>query len=316
MAPISKDDVELHERIAKLEGKIEAYPDSMVTWKQLFISVGGSFITMIAIVATLSYNIWNHVSTKFGTYDTDVATIKADVASIKALLDKRSSSSDPLLTTGTITAALKGIATSSPAALLTELPNVRTMLAIARDKKLAIPDKDYKQISTALFHRFAKADNELKNQLWLTFADLTTTKSSTYTVFHPLTAEEIGKAKSGKEFFEDQTVDLSAKAEWRNTIFKNCKITVSNPEKTITLKQVKFVESDFQSIPQNKVSQGLVAAVLKSTGPAITRVIDPSYVTVDFTNRGPVSSNNLQSIDRSQLATTRTRTRLTSKAYR
>jgi len=316
--PISKDDVQIHERVAKLEAKIEAYPDSMVTWKQLFISVFGSFIGTVAVVASLSYSLWSHVSRKFESYDTDVAAIKTDVAAIKQSLNNKATNSNPLLTPGTITATLKGLASINPADLVTELPNVRTMLAIAREKKIAISDQDYKQISTPLFQRLAKADNELKNQLWPTIVDLTTTKSSTYTAFHPLSAEEINKAKSEQgHFWENQTVDLSANAEWRNTIFKNCKITISNPDKTITLKQVKFVESDFQSIPQTKLSQGFFAIVLKTVGPTVTKVIDPSYVTVDY-HRGHISLNNSQSTlhqNQSQLATTPARTRLTSKRY-
>jgi len=291
MPPISKDAVELHERVAKLEAKAEAYPESMVTWKQLTLYLGSSVIAIIGIIATLSFGSWSYINKKFEGYDSGLSAVQADVKSIRENLDKLTASNNTnnnqVITAGILSTVLKGIAAASdPVYLMSELPAVRSMFVIAKEKKIAIPDKEYKNVAIKLSDRLPKASQELKDQITLTIISLGSAKSSTYLSFHKLSDEDIEKAKAEKDgFWENTTVDLTGKDKWQNTIFKNCKITMNDTSKTVVLTNVKFVEVDFESVPQSPLAVNLMTAVLKTTDAGTTEVIEPYYVTV---NSGPL----------------------------
>jgi len=309
MPSISQNDLELRDRVSQLEATIKTYPDSMVTWKQLCVSLIGAAVAVIGLWLTSSYQLRQDLNKRFEGYDNAVSTIKTDVAAIKSKLEHVSGNNNPFLTSGTIAAALKSVALGNPASLLTELPNFRDMLAIVKEKKIAIPDKDYKQISDPLLSRLEKADPNLKQELWSTYKALATTKNSTYTVFHRVPPAELAKAKAVKGGYrENETIDLSKNSQWKDTIFKNCKITIGDPYQTVTLKDVRFIEVDFESLPQNVASQTLLASVLKSTGPTISKVLEA--VSVEY--RGPVHSSGRQSksaYEPSELTASRSRAR-------
>lgn len=56
---------------------------------------------------------------------------------------------------------------------------------------------------------------------------------------------------------------------------------MNDATKTVTLTNVKFVDVNFESVPQSPLALNLMTAVLKTTAAGTTEVIEPYYVTVD-----------------------------------
>jgi hypothetical protein len=88
---------------------------------------------------------------------------------------------------------------------------------------------------------------------------------------------ELQRAKRHDNLFDSGTVDLSQREKWVGTIFKNCKITVSRPKQNLNLVGVRFVNVDFESMPRNEASENLVAAIVSSDTPSVSKKVISTY---------------------------------------
>lgn len=212
------------------------------------------------------------MSKNLGELKDDLGALKTDVKDIKPLL--------PALRNPTLMVeALKSMTSLDTLSLAKELPEARKLLAILRESKRALPPKAYREISAPLKKGYDSAPPDLKNEIWLTFIDLASAKSTTDSIAYALPEPELLRAKSSGRFFEGGVRDLSDKQEWKDTIFTGCRIVISKPGQALALTRVRFVDVEFQALPQNLGTYNLLVSVVDSDEPAVSGVIEP-YVTV------------------------------------
>jgi hypothetical protein len=289
----NKEDVDVHERLATLEtktelaqriSKLEAASDGGVTWPKLLLAIG-AFVTMLAVLTTLYHNVWlpNQVEAVIGKssyLNNKFLGIDNQFKALGDKLDKQLSTS-PMLNPKIIGAVLKDATSADVVSLTASLSKVRNTLTIAKEQKVPISGHDYLEISRPLFLRYDKAKPTLQRELWLTFVDLANTKVITDGVLHPIPDAEVVRAKNANNFFENRDVDLSSRTAWKDSIFKNCKITISAPEKNLTLTNVRFVEGEFNFAQENSTAVKLFQAVLeqgeqpKITATIVKYTVDP-----------------------------------------
>lgn len=189
----------------------------------------------------------------------------------------------PLKNPSLVLESFKQITSGKPESLTATLPEARRLLPILRDSKGKIPERAYQEASRPLLKQYPRAEGALKNELWLTVVELTTTKSVTDSRTSPLGESELKRITDAGKLFEDRnkTFDLSEREQWKDVIFRNCKVTVSNPKKTLELINVRFLDVDFQSMAQNQAGENLVAALLSNNSSAITKNVVEFKVNVN-----------------------------------
>ena len=271
---------ELNDRLATVEETVTTIKTtvgviekSTVTWKDLFLSLG-VIILVVGLVTTIFYKslLANQIEdgiSKSLFLGKSFADIDKQFTLMNARLDKIVSIS-PILNPKSLSAFLKAATSGDASSLVSALPNVRNILSIAGEKKVPLPAQDYKEISKPLFARYETAKQPLKRELWLTFIEFANTRASTDTVLFPVTNSEIAQANATGNFFEGKNVDLSSRKTWKDTIFRNCTFTISQPENDLTLTHVRFMDSEFQSVAENKTSLNLFRFFIESDGPAVT----------------------------------------------
>lgn len=257
---------DLSERIAIVE-------KTTITWQQLFLSLG-VIIAVITFVTSLFYKslLTNQIETGISNsayLAKSFSEIEKQVVSVNARLDKIISAS-PILNTKILSAVLKDATSGDSALLISSLPNVRNILTIAREKRVPLPDQDYREISRPLLAKYDTAKPPLKHELWLTLVELANTRTSTDAVLHPITNAEIAQAEAVGNFFEGKNIDLSSRTTWKDTIFRNCKFSISQPGKDLTFAQVRFIDSEFQPIAENKAGLNLFKFLIQSDGPKVS----------------------------------------------
>jgi hypothetical protein len=258
----------LQERVAIVE-------KTAVTWQQLFTSVG-VIVLIVGGLASLFYKtlltsqIEQGIS-KSAYLSKNFAEVEKQFSLINARLDKFVSTS-PILNPKILTAVLKEAISGDSISLASNLPNVRNMLTIAREKKVPLPDQTYKEISKPLFIKYDSAKQPLRQELWLTFIELANTRTSTDNILHPVSESEIQRAKDANNFFEGN-VDLSSRTTWKDTIFRNCTFTITNPGNDLTLTRVRFIDSEFQFVSESSAGRNLFQSLLESDISRVTAII-------------------------------------------
>jgi hypothetical protein len=200
----------------------------------------------------------NHLNTKF-------SEVREDVKKLDGRFEQLLSSIRPLVSPKIIAAALKDSASADLASLPAALTEIRNLLAVARDMRVPVRGKDYNDVAKPLFAQYLSSKPPLKQDIWKTLVDLANTRTKTDSVLHPLSAD----AKNEKR---DGDVDLSERTVWQKTIFHNAKIKISKPEQDLTLNDVRFLDSEFQS-DENETCRRLLESVLESTGPEVTATV-------------------------------------------
>jgi hypothetical protein len=253
--------------------KLAILEKTAITWKELLGTLG-VILLVIGVFTSLFYKtlLTSQIETGISTspyLKTNFESIGKQFEIVNSRLDKIVSAS-PILNPKILSAVLKEATKGDAKSLASALPNVRNILSIAREKRVPLPDQDYKEISNPLFAKYDSAKTPLQHELWLTFIELANTRSSTDTVLHPVTDSEIAQATATGNFFEGKSIDLSSQTNWKDTIFRNCRFTISQPENDLTLTHVRFVDSEFSPMAENKTSLNLFKSFIESDGPTVT----------------------------------------------
>jgi hypothetical protein len=221
---------------------------------------------------------FSKIDDKFSKGEQGTKELTKEVTDLKIAVNSLKSEVERLKDPRVVFDALKKAAGKDDAALVAELPQLRQALGAMRDNKnVRIPERSYKETSALYIKRFSKASPPVKTEIFETLKEMAVTKSVTDGFSNPITEAELQKAKQHDNLFESGTVDLSQRKEWRGTIFKNCKITVSRPKQTLNLVRVRFVDVELDSMTRNEASENLVAALVSSDSPTISKTVINSY---------------------------------------
>jgi len=98
---------------------------------------------------------------------------------------------------------------------------------------------------------------------------LAETKTYTDAKLYPVHDSEVVEAKAANNYFEGK-IDLSSKTTWKDSLFRNCTITISNPDNLFSLENTRFVDCSFQVEADEGVKKKLVSSFLETTEPTLT----------------------------------------------
>lgn len=225
----------------------------------------------------IEYGIYSSLALKdrFGTVDVRLTKIDDKLGEISRTLGLFRNAS------AVSTAILE--ATSVPKDQLAKaIPRVRSLFDFAKSSRTPLSASTYKRVSQRLFSHYLASKEPLKQEVWDVLAYAVTTRTSTDLSSAPVSDSEIEQARAVGNFFEGE-IDLSQKTEWKNAIFRNAKIIISKPDNELVLDGVRFIDCDFQSIPQNASNQKLVQNLLVAPRPELSvtinsyRVLTPRY---------------------------------------
>ena len=272
-------------RIATIEAKLNEIPKATVTWKALYSSLGvfaaivlgvtGFFYTrMLPDKVELGISNSPSLSKSFVAVDKQFDSLVEKVDKLQVTV---SSTMNPKI----VAAAIKDATSGDKVSLIRTLPNARKLLTIAREMKVPLTEKEYKEISAPLFSQYVSARDSFKQELWSTFLELAHTRTSTDALLHPVSEEEVARAKASNNYFEGAEIDLSTRETWKDTIFKNCQIRISNPGNNLILDHVRFIDDEFNSVAENETSRKLFQSLLESDSPSVTKKVAVFTVTVD-----------------------------------
>jgi hypothetical protein len=163
-----------------------------------------------------------------------------------------------------LSSALKDATSGDETTLTRRLPDANRLLHQVRSMRVPLSAKEYTDISKPLLSHYSSAKAPLKEQLWETLVGIANARSSTDAIVHPLYQSDIDKAQTAGKYFEAVEVDLSSATQWEGAIFRACKIKISKPENELTLKDVRFVECDFSSMPENESSRMFLSTLLSN----------------------------------------------------
>jgi outer membrane murein-binding lipoprotein Lpp len=214
-----------------------------------------------------------------------LTAIQGDTKSVNTRLDLIESIVFPNLTRRTVATVLQKEMSGSAASLSEALPRTRSLLGVVKKEKLALQREDYKALSGHLLAAYSSAQEPLRQELWETIIEAANTRSvADPTRNAQAEAELIRRAKEAGSYFEG-VIDLSTKSSWKDAIFQNCKIIISNPDAPILLDGVRFINCDFQG-GDNGSNRELLTAFLENVQPTLSATLGP---------KGEVSSVSLTS---------------------
>jgi hypothetical protein len=262
--------------------------EDVVRWSMLIPSILAAAMLIVNIFLWYSTSILpdkvgtviessQYLNKRFSTAEESLKDITKKVGDLTQEVNGLTSEVDRMKDPRAVFGALKKAASKDNASLIEELPSLRQALRIMRESKSKIPERAYQEVAARFIKRYSRAPATVKNEIWLTFVEMATTKSATDGHASPLTEYDLERAKRAGKLFDTGVVDLSQHEKWKGTIFKNCRITVSKPKQTLSLVRVKFVDVDFESIPKNQASENLVAALVSSESETITRKVMTAY---------------------------------------
>jgi hypothetical protein len=219
---------------------------------------------------------------KFSGVDNRLNAIDNRLEKIDAKLDEVSRTLALFANTSTISSAILDATSAPPSQLAKSIPRIQSLFEFAKNSRAPLPTTVYARASQNLFKNYAASSGSLKNQLWSLLTLALTTKSSTDVALSPVSDSRIDEAKRGGNLFEGE-IDLSQRTEWKDAIFREAKISISKPDTELILDQVRFIDCDFQSLPEHEDNQKLVQTILASTSPEVRvainsfRVLKPRY---------------------------------------
>jgi hypothetical protein len=266
----------------KADGWIKSYLPLIISSITLFVlllnTVVGDRITVAIQANPYLSDRFSKIDDKFSKIDQSTKELTTEINNLKIAVTSLKSDLDHLRDPRVVFDALKKAASKDDSALIAELPQLRQALRAMRgNKNIRIPERSYKETSALYIKRFSKAPPPVQTEIFETFKEMATTKSVTDGFSNPITEAELQRARQHDNLFDSVTVDLSQRKEWRGTIFKNCKITVSRPKQTLNLIRVRFVDVDLESMPRNQASENLVAALVSSDSPSVSKTVINSY---------------------------------------
>ena len=291
----------IHQDVTKLMSGLELLRDRAVTWKQLIIGViipfvvcaAGSILGSAALFSSsysnripkdIEYGISTSPSLKknFDAIDTQLAKLDSRLSGFSKTLG---SLADP----ATLSASLKDATSVRKGLLAQTLPRIRNLLRVAKEMRVPLPPNTYKIMSIHLFGHYLSSNQPLRRDVWNTLNECASTRTFTDAALHPLSDAEIEQARSKKKYFEGD-IDLSSRPEWKDVVFKDCRIAISKPERGLNLVNVRFVDCEFTSNVENVVSARLFESVLQTVGPELDiphfKVLRPYFYQKDAAAEG------------------------------
>jgi len=271
--------------LATLSTQVQSIGDRAVTSWQLLTRVllpllGTVLAAALAVYFGLSTQFSNRLpkDIEYGIYTSPFlkdrfAGLDSHFTKIEGRLEEISRTFGLFANTKVLSTAILD-ATSVPKNQLGKsLPRVRNLLDFAKSSRTPIPSNTYKRASQKLFNHYVASTDPLKKELWEVLAYAVTTRTSTDVALAPVTESEIDQAKKAGNFFEGK-IDLSQRTEWKDAIFKNAEITISNPQNELILDNVRFIDCDFHSISQNESDQKLIRNLLADPKPQVSLAIN------------------------------------------
>jgi hypothetical protein len=172
----------------------------------------------------------------------------------------------------TMKAALDRETSVDQSSVAQALPNVTNILKVVRNMHVRMRSGDYDGPSRRLFDHYARAKEPEKDKIWDVLLDMANTRTTSDSVTSPVSQVEIDAAKAAKvkNYFEGEEVDLNSRIAWHGTIFKNCKIKISNPSADLGLENVRFVDCDFSAIEDDKRTTKIMGSVIQSSSDRIS----------------------------------------------
>ena len=259
----------------KADGWVKSYLPVIISSLTLLILL---LNTVVGDRITVAIQANPYLSERFSKIDQGAKELTNEVNDLKLAVNSLKSELEHLRDPRVVFDALKKAASKDDASLVAELPQLRQALRAMRDNKdVRIPERSYQETAVLYIKRYSKAPPPVKTEIWETFKEMATTKSVTDGFSNPIPEAELQKAKQRGNLFDSGTVDLSQREEWQGTIFKDCKLTVSRPKQTLKLVRVRFVAVDLASMPRNEASENLVAALVSSDSPTISKTVISAY---------------------------------------
>jgi hypothetical protein len=93
------------------------------------------------------------------------------------------------------------------------------------------------------------------------------------------------------KLLQGEIIDLSSNRLWTDIIFRNCSIKLTQPTQDLSLRNVRFVNADFQ-LAENPATQTLVTAVVKNEKPTTSGPIISFRTTAEVTEMKPQNKNH------------------------
>jgi hypothetical protein len=198
------------------------------------------------------------------TLETQFGGIRDNVQKLDGRIEQLISTIRPLVSPRIVSAALLDLASADERSLPAALPEIRNLLAAARDMNVAVRGEDYNKAAKPLFQHYLDAKGPLKGEIWKTLIDLANTRTVTDALVHPV-------SENAKTYREGD-VDLSEQTVWENTIFRKGRVKISKPDQDLELKHVRFLDKTFEA-EENKATQKLLESVLQSETPEVTATV-------------------------------------------
>lgn len=146
------------------------------------------------------------------------------------------------------------------------LEEIQQMLTAVEILKTPMERQDFQALSLRLYRQYEKEKSpERKSKLLATFIKAANAKSvAEPTLHHDVTAPLIERAKRQGNYFEG-TVDLSSRTKWEGAVFQNCKIVISKPQVGVVLKNVRFLECNFDELTESPPIRDFLSTYLETT---------------------------------------------------
>jgi len=267
-----------------------------VTWNQLlmfagfFVFVMGPLISILAAAA----NAWilpgriEHVVTnsdkvknyfvgivdsrldeKLKPINQTLASVSTIDENIRGIRDDLTALTSLVKTTATRKGVTKAIHNHSSSRRRDyNLKEVRALLTAVQELKIPLERQDFKDLSMNLYLQYlATKEPEKKKELLETFIKAANAKSISEPTLHEIPPAVIAHAKASNNYFEGE-VDLSSRSEWKGAVFNHCKIVISKPDVWVVLREVRFLDCSFDSLPDSP-AVNLLSTYLETTRPTL-----------------------------------------------
>lgn len=254
------------DRVTRIEASLETlkWGAPIVIGALITIAVAATVVTFTSV---LPEKIEHGISNS-GSLNQKFEGVDAKFLEVKASLDRISNDVRQLFTPTSVAGRLKALASLDQKSLREALPTAKALLQTTKDLRLPVQGQDYKEISQAFSKHYATAKEPLKEEVWNILVDLANTRTFTDAKLYPVPDSAVAEAKAAGNYFEG-VIDLSSKTTWKDSLFRNCTLTINNSNSLFSLENTRFIDCTFQLKPDKGVSRGLLASFLRSSEPTV-----------------------------------------------
>jgi hypothetical protein len=301
------------DKLDGLEKLIQAKTGRTVTWKHVAAFCSFCVVILLPLVGLVvkAFDRWI-LPERIESVVSNSKNLKADFSELIDLsLDKKLAANLTLKTIGEDTKiireelqSLKSVVKSNVAPknvarklkhhaavsrknLSENLTEIQHLLAAVEELRIPLKRQDYNDLSTRLYRQYATADEpEVRGQFLETFVSAANAKSVSEPELHKVPDVVFARAKKSGKYFEG-TIDLSSRPKWDGAVFNNCTILISKPDVPVVLKNVRFLNCNFDEVSESPKIRDLLSTYLESTRSTVTF---PGYkVLIDYVPGKPVT---------------------------